>query len=141
MDPDNHFMGCDEINKLKVEKKLGCGCVSCAFSSRWRNRTVVIKKLSNKAGRCDRRHSINLFRNQAAWGVQQINHPSILKFHGVCRGLGQPVELDDDNQTTSDQDKDEVGVSVGVGGVGVLVGLLSAVRRVLTTGLLQHIGF
>eukprot|EP00667_Euglena_gracilis_P001385 EG_transcript_1383 len=92
--PDPEFMGCEEITKLPVHRRLGCGCVSCAFASTWQNRTVVIKKLSNKAGRCDRRHSINLFRNQATWGVQRINHPSLLRFHGVCRGLAADLPTD-----------------------------------------------
>eukprot|EP01012_Entosiphon_sulcatum_P046669 TRINITY_DN6286_c0_g1_i1.p1 TRINITY_DN6286_c0_g1~~TRINITY_DN6286_c0_g1_i1.p1 ORF type:complete len:744 (+),score=79.80 TRINITY_DN6286_c0_g1_i1:26-2233(+) len=94
---DGAFMGCEEIHKLVVEEKIGCGCVSCAYKATWRNITVVIKRLSNKAGRCDRRHSINLFRNMANFLSLRVRHPHLIKSYGVCRGW----DVDETNIVTA----------------------------------------
>lgn len=52
-----------------------------------------IKKLSNKAGRCDRRHSINLFRNQA-WRMPFLSvHTSSINLKIAEDSFTDPVHF------------------------------------------------
>ena len=84
------YLGCEEIFRLPLEKLLGCGCVSCAWRTTMRNRTVVVKFLSDKAGNCDRRHSINLFENQIAFAGLRLRHPNLIRIYGHCENSTTP---------------------------------------------------
>ena len=84
------YLGCQEIFALPLERLLGCGCVSCAWRSAWRNRTVVVKFLSDKAGNCDRRHSINLFENQIAFASLRLKHRNLIRMYGHCQNDTTP---------------------------------------------------
>eukprot|EP00906_Rhabdomonas_costata_P009231 RCo013081 len=64
------FLGCREIDEMKILRPLGHGCVSLVSEARWRGKRVVLKRPNTVYNCAPLQARRRQFRNLMLWGRQ-----------------------------------------------------------------------